>query len=127
MPTCQLTLHDLRLPVRLGWTAAEKSQPQEVGIDLTVHFTSLPKAMYSDDLADTFCYDKAAVLVRDLLKERTFNLIEHLAAGIHEVLNHNLLQGKIDQARLTVTVTKCVPPMAGFCGRASFTYQATSK
>lgn len=117
MQNCTLTINGYELPVHLGWPEAERQQAQTVRVDLTVQFSTPPKACASDQLQDTFCYDKLLTHLRDSIAEREFHLIEHLAAEIHAIIKPLLPNG----ARLGVQLLK-FPAISNLTGGVTFNY-----
>lgn len=112
-----LTINGFELPVLLGWPEAERQQAQTIRIDLEIRFTATPKACETDQLQDTFCYDKLLTHLREQTTEREFHLIEHLAAEIHHMVKPSLPK----DSQLTVHVLK-FPAINGLTGGVSFAY-----
>ena len=116
-----ITISDLVLWVHLGCSEEERFHPQSVSFDIIVSFMQPPKATINDDLNDTFCYAKAVQLIKKSLKGRHFNLIEHLAATIHDILSDTIKKQNLE-ASVSVTITKLSPPIPDIHGGVSFTY-----
>jgi dihydroneopterin aldolase len=115
MQHCKLTINGFELAVLLGWPDAERQQAQTVRIDLTIQFKSPPPACASDQLQDTFCYDKLLTHLRDKISDREFHLIEHLTAEIHHILKPLLPA----DAQLSISVLK-FPAINGLTGGVTF-------
>lgn len=122
MGACQLTISDLRLWVHLGCSEQEKHHPQAVSIDIQVNFKEPPQAIHTDSLEDAFCYLKAAELIQASLKDKQFNLIEHLASTVYDTLYQGMLQQPKLNMDLVIIVKKLSPPVPGVHGGVSFTY-----
>lgn len=122
MSGSQLTISDLRVWVHLGCSEQEKHHPQPVSIDIQVNFKQHPEAIYTDSLEDAFCYLKASELIQAALKERQFNLIEYLAAFVHDTIYQAMIEGSQLRMDLVVTVKKLSPPVPGVHGGVSFVY-----
>jgi FolB domain-containing protein len=88
-----LFIKRLKIPVRIGTTAAERAFPQIVLISIDVE-TQLEKAGRSDDLKDTVDYAAVVEHIERFVKNREFTLAESLANGIAEiVLKHRSVTG----------------------------------
>ncbi|MCE3237475.1 MAG: folX [Gammaproteobacteria bacterium] len=98
----RLTLHQLELPLFLGWTEAERSQKQIILLDITIDFNEPPKACISDALEDTNCYDTFIKKIVETITPKSFRLIEHLAYEIHQLIKNLFIQSVL----ITITVTK---------------------
>jgi len=116
MQKSSLMINGFELPVCLGWPEAERRQAQTVRVDFEVQFATPPKACETDQLQDTFCYDKVLTLVREKIQEQEFRLIEHLAVEIHRMTKPLLPSGTL----LTVHVLK-FPAIPGLTGGVTFT------
>jgi 7,8-dihydroneopterin aldolase/epimerase/oxygenase len=77
----QITLRGMRFLGRHGVSLAERMEPQpfEVDVILTVDLSS---AADSDELADTVDYSAVFEIVRGIVEEGSFRLIEALAGAI---------------------------------------------
>ncbi len=117
MKNCALTINGFELPVFLGWPDAERQQPQTVRIDLIVQFATTPEACTTDQLQDTFCYDKLLARLREKITDKEYRLIEHLASDIHTLLKSLLPH----DAKLKVSLLK-FPAINGLTGGVTFSY-----
>ncbi len=61
-------------------------------------------------------------MIRKLCQENRFNLIEHLAAQINDIIYQDLIKPKSEKVFLKVTVTKLKSPVSGVHGGISFSY-----
>ena len=113
----ELTIKGISLPLRLGCSAEERLNPQPVEIDLTIRFETPPRAMVTDRLEDTVCYDALVGAIKEVISDREFSLIEHLANEIFISLR------KIVESehKLRVTVRKVSPPVPEITKGAEFT------
>lgn len=117
MHNCTLSINGFELPVHLGWPDAEREQAQTVRIDLEVEFAAPLKACETDQLQDTFCYDKLLMHLHDKMSERQFRLVEYLAAEIHRIVKPLLPT----DCFLTVHVLK-FPAISGLTGGVRFSF-----
>jgi dihydroneopterin aldolase len=116
-PFARLELKGLLATVHLGWPDAERAQPQDILIDVTIDFVRMPEACLSDDLSGTLCYDQMSRRIREFLSAKPFRLIEQLAFCVYGELRQMIAA----ESRLTVRITKR-PPIPNLEGGASFTF-----
>ena len=113
----ELTIRGISPPLRLGYSAEERLNPQPVEIDLTIRFETPPRGMVTDRLEDTVCYDALVGAIKEVTSDREFSLIEHLA---NEILTS--LRRIVESAHeLRVTVRKVSPPVPEITKGAEFT------
>lgn len=116
-PFSSLTLHGLRLKVRLGCESEERAIPQYVQFDVRVRFKTLPSGCLSDSLDQTICYAQLTNQIRKISEKQEFRLIEHLGwqifASLKEILPAN--------TPLWIRTLKEKPPIEDLQGGASFT------
>ena len=62
---------------------------------VNIQFNKIPLACSTDKLNDTVCYDNLVKIIKDKCQEKTYLLLEHLAAALHEVLHANVPQSSI--------------------------------
>ncbi len=87
----------------------------EVDVSMDVDFRA---AAIADDLYQTVDYEQIYTLVREIVTENKFYLIERLAYLIGErVLEEQLIAEAVE-----VTVRKVNPPVGGPCDRAEAVY-----
>lgn len=89
-----------------GAFAAEKELGQKFEVDLEVH---LDLSNMADDTELSFNYVDAYTLIKDIVEERDFNLVETLAEEIAEQL---LRMYDVDQ--VVVRVRKSQLPVGGY-------------
>ena len=95
----------LRLPIRVGVTAAERARLQFVLLDLDLR-VDLGRAGVSDDLSETLDYGAVTSGVAALLEGMEVQLLERLAQAVAEFL---LAQDGV--VEVTVSVAKETPPI----------------
>ncbi len=81
----RITLRGMRFMGRHGVTPEERAEPQPFEVDLVLRH-DLSHAARTDELADTINYVSLFELARELVEERSFHLIEALAAAIAEAV-----------------------------------------
>ncbi|HEX2549780.1 MAG TPA: dihydroneopterin aldolase [Gammaproteobacteria bacterium] len=81
----KLNLHQLEIPVTLGWSAEERFHPQIILLNLEIIFAKPPKACLSDELTDTFCYHELSQLIGQHITKKEYRLIELLTRDIYEI------------------------------------------
>jgi FolB domain-containing protein len=118
--TCAtLSLDQLELQVHLGWTEAERQEPQLVLVSIEINFIDMPEGCIDDELDNTLCYDKLSQLLVKLVADKHFKLLEFLAKSLFDAVQGSLSKGD----RLTLEVSK-KPPMENL-QRASFSLSDT--
>ena len=118
----ELIISDLRLWVYLGCSSEEKHLKQPISIDINLLFAKAPTAIATDDLVDAVCYAQLTELAKLAAAEKKYNLIEHLAAKIHQAITTELITADYKDANLKVKVTKLKSPIDGIHGGVSFVY-----
>lgn len=93
---------------RFGVTAEERAEPQPIEVDLLVRL-DLSKPARTDDLADTVNYASLFDLVREVVEERSFHLLEALAAAIADTV---LTDHPVDDVEVRVRKPKAPLPGA---------------
>ena len=82
MITARLFLSGIRASGRHGARPGEKDEPQEFVVDLDIHVN-----VGDDDIGGTADYRGITEIVRSIVEQRSFDLIESMAAAIaNEVL-----------------------------------------
>lgn len=101
-----ISINEFRIPVFIGVHEWEKKAPQELifSIDLEVNVST---AFESDALIDTIDYTQIASICTEISQKKHFNLIEHLAFGIHKAIK--LSDPKILALRLSITKPTVIP------------------
>jgi dihydroneopterin aldolase len=79
--TDRIVLRGMRFEGRHGVSDEERELPQEIEVDVEVE-TDLTAAGKSDDLADTINYAPLVKLVRRVVEDRSFKLLEGIAGTI---------------------------------------------
>ncbi len=82
----ELLIPGLRLWVFLGCGVEEKTNPQPVDVNIRINFPQEPIGCHSDQLRDVVCYKSLTELVIESVKNRSFDLIEFLAAHVFEAI-----------------------------------------
>lgn len=108
MEKYELAIQGLQLWVRLGCSEAERAYPQPVEIEVRILFDEQPVGCRSDQLADVCCYQAVVEGITTLVEERSFKLIEFLAA---EIFDRTRPQLKAGGAMLEVAVIKLRSPV----------------
>ena len=94
-----------------GYLPEEQVLGQWFEVDLTL-WLDLAPAADSDDLTDTFDYREAISLVKDIIKNSKFALVEKL---VNAIANKILSLDKVKQVR--VKLSKPAAPIPDFSGR----------
>ena len=81
----RITLRGIRFAGRHGVSAEERAEPQPFEVDVVVRL-DLSHPARTDELADTIDYTSLFALAREIVEERSFHLIEALAAAIAEAV-----------------------------------------
>jgi dihydroneopterin aldolase len=100
-----IRIKDLQVEARVGVTEEERSRSQTllVQVDLEVDLT---QAAASDRLEDTVDYGAVSVMVADLIRSASPQLLEHLAGAIVDKISANK-----EVVGVTVEVAKLDPPI----------------
>ena len=118
----QLGFEDLRLWVRLGCTAAERADPQEVLVAFEARLPGLPDACRTDALEGTVCYAELAQVFTERAAAGEYRTVEHLAWDLFRLGAARVAK----DARLTLEVHKLRPPVAGLGGGVRFRLRAAA-
>lgn len=111
MLTDKIHVRDIRAYGYTGVLAAEQTLGQWFRVDLTL-WLNLGLAGHSDRLTDTLDYRQAITIVKNLIQEQKFALVERLAEAIAtEILELPLIE------QVQVELTKLAPPIADFSGQ----------
>jgi dihydroneopterin aldolase len=95
-----------------GETAAERTLGNRFHVDLEVRI-DLAAAGRSDDIADTLDYSHAFALVREVVEDQQYRLIETIAARVADAV---LADARVESVRVRVSKQ---PPIAGAIDRCS--------
>jgi dihydroneopterin aldolase len=117
--TSKLTIPGLRLWVSLGCSAEERAVLQPIDVDIQIQFLDELPGFHSDQLSEVICYHTLVDRVTDLMKNKSFNLVERVTLYIFEFVAKHL--GNLDVI-LEVTVTKPHHPIPSVQKGITFTY-----
>lgn len=99
-----IAIENFTVPARVGHTAAERSFPQIVRLDINIYLP-LDRAAKKDRMAATLDYAAVISKTERLLAKKTFVLIEALADAVaNQVLEHHFVDS------VSVKATKNVFP-----------------
>ncbi|EKD72379.1 MAG: dihydroneopterin aldolase [uncultured bacterium] len=112
-----ITLNGLELSVNLGWPQGERIKQQMITADVTLFFAAPPTACVTDQLADTYCYDKLVASIKTNLATRHFRLLEHLGHEIYQLIKQQITS----DVRVQVHLTK-KPAILHLTGGVTFCY-----
>ena len=101
-----ISVEGIELRGRCGVTPEERAVGQLLVVDIRHEPVASPGAQ-SDDLSGTVDYGWVVDVVRDIVEDHEFNLLERLADVIAEAV-----WAPLDLAFLEVAVTKPAPPVA---------------
>ena len=113
-----LSLNGLCLDVFLGIYPEEKQKKQTVRIDARIYFSQPPGACHSDQLEDTYCYNKLVCYLKKKLTKRKFQLIENLALTVYILLKEFFPL----EIKLSVRITKQQPLIPELANGITFEY-----
>jgi dihydroneopterin aldolase len=81
----RITLRGMQFQGRHGVSAEERAQAQPIEVDVIVRL-DLSTPARTDDLADTVDYASLFDLAREVVEERSFQLLEALAGAIADAI-----------------------------------------
>ncbi len=110
MALIAIKLKNLKVLTSVGVTEQERKTKQEIALNIDMQVDVLPAAQ-SDDLRDTVDYEHLIRLVSNRLQERSYKLMERLAADIAAEL---LKQPRVKS--LTVSARKFLPLPLDYVG-----------
>lgn len=116
-----LLVKNLELQVFLGCFPEERAKKQSVSVEIKIHFPESPVASVTDNIEDTFCYDKLIVALKNHIEPRQFNLLEFLGREIYQFVKVTLA----NDAFVSVTVTK-MPDISGLKDGVAFYFGDSS-
>ncbi len=111
-----LEVNQFILPISIGVSAEERSNPQDISFNITIEFASKPIACESSDIGDTVCYAKLTKIIERFCLSKEFYLIEQLANAIHQEIKRSFLTS---MDKLSVKVQK-KPPLEKIKGNCCF-------
>ncbi len=122
---CALSLHQLTLPVHLGFGAQERMATQPIALDITIYFSTMPIASQKDG-EGFLCYDALTQHLKAALQGKEFQLIEYLTPylgnAVQKWLDAHIAETGVKDCAFTLTLFKPEAPVAELKGGASFTY-----
>ncbi len=104
----RITLRGMRFSGRHGVGSEERAEAQPFAVDIVLRL-DLSRPAETDDLADTIDYSALYVLARSIVEERSFKLIEALAAAIADAV---LAAHPVDDVEVRVRKPKAPLPGA---------------
>jgi len=122
-----LSICDLRLWLHLGCSDEERSQRQLTSIAIEINLSAPPIGCDTDKLEDTICYYNIVNSIEKKIKDQYFNLIEHVAARVHEITDSSITNCRDLITSVNVVVQKVNAPMENVFGGTKFMYQAPLK
>lgn len=110
----QITFPSLRFWARHGAIPAERDTGGDFEAAVTLHISDaqVHGALFSDCLQDTVNYADVYKLIRHEMSAPS-NLLENVAARIAKGILRNFSPVR----KVDVSVTKCCPPISGYCGK----------
>jgi FolB domain-containing protein len=101
----RILLQDLRVACLIGARPQERSQAQEIAIDVCLHL-DLEKPGRSDRLEDTVDYSRLAAEITAMAESSSFQLLERLA---EEVAALALAHPKVEGVEVKVSKPRALP------------------
>jgi dihydroneopterin aldolase len=102
----KISIHDLRVEMRIGVTEEERAAPRPVLISVDM-WADLVSSGQSDELSETIDYHAVTVAIAELVRATEAKLLEHVAEKIAALIG---TFGGVDG--VSVEVTKESPPIA---------------
>lgn len=119
-----LRLNRLELCPHLGFSEAERQQPQAVWLDIALHFPHLPNCC-GEDGAPFLCYHQLSQEMQAVACAKPYQLIEYLTVALARRLDSWIGQQQpalgVADIRFTLDLHK-YPAVPGLSEGASFTY-----
>lgn len=112
-----IQLYGLELDIHLGWPDAERLLKQVIIADIKIVFIQPPNACLTDNLADTFCYDKLTNEIKQRVAAQPFRLLEHLGHELYQTIKKTLNNDSLISLRITKK-----PAIPNLTGGVSFCY-----
>ena len=114
MQTTKITLKNMVFYGYHGVFAAEKELGQRIEVDVEIS-ADFSQAGKLDDLDSTINYVDVYTIVKDIVEEGEYNLIEAIGAAIVDQIG-----AAFDLEQLTVRVRKPHPPLGGVLDTVEF-------
>lgn len=106
-----IEINNIRCYGYTGFLAEERTLGQWFNVNLTL-WLDLAPACQSDELEDTLDYRNAIDIVKKIMKNSKYALVERLAGAIaDEILQLNLVE------KVRVKLSKLAPPIPDFGGQ----------
>jgi len=103
--TDRIFVDNLRVPCRVGLTPAERGEPQEIVVDVSI-FLSLARAARGDEVKDSVNYRDVKERISAFATGRKFSLLETVAEGIAGALLDSIVGAGL-QARQWCPACSC--------------------
>lgn len=97
----------------------ERSTLQPIDVTIVIDFSKEPIGCQSDDLSQVCCYKILSEQIVQSIENKSFHLIESLAAHIFDIVAHQI---NGDDGVIEVTVIKPYPPVQHIQKGVAFTY-----
>ena len=115
-----INLNNLEFMACHGVLAEEKLTPQKFIVDVKIETDKIIEAAQTDDIKDALNYVEIYEIIREIMMENSYDLIETIAKEISEnIISHDASCISVD-----TKVTKVNPPIEGFKGTVSCEYSA---
>jgi dihydroneopterin aldolase len=111
----QLQVCRYRLWLCIGCTEEERAKPQPIDVDVSIRLNNPPTGAQTDNLEDTFCYQRLLEGLKDMAQSTTFHLLERLATVLVEYIDQ-YLGVKGYRGFVAIGVTKVCPPIPSVLG-----------
>ena len=118
--TSALRVKSFQVSVFIGINPGEQDRPQTILLDMHIQFAEPPQACVSDQIQDTYCYDQLLTIIRNHLRDKKFQLIEHFTFFLYRLLKDYFPA----HTKVMLGVTK-QPPITGLQGGVTFEYGDT--
>jgi len=115
-----LNLNDMEFTACHGVLPEEKKNPQKFIVDLRIETDRVIYAAQTDHISQALNYADVYQIIRDLMMNNCFDLIETIAKKISEAV----VRDYPECISVDVKVTKVNPPIEGFIGTVSCEYVA---
>jgi len=115
-----INLNNLEFMACHGVLDFEKTTPQKFIVDVKIETDKVFHAAESDKITDALNYAEVYEVIKNIMMNEQYDLIESIAASIGETINIQFEE--ID--KVDVKVTKVNPPIKNFVGTVSCEYTA---
>ncbi len=89
----EIRIEGLEYDVYLGWNAEEREALRQIQISIHLFSPVLPRAVLTDELTDTLCYQTIETALTAAVQHKTFRLLEHLGYFCYECIKPLLPEG----------------------------------